>query len=127
MERLDKPSKRSEIKNIFMTRLQRLQKLRQDKQINAVANCPFCDGSKITPNGNLNDFYYQCQECTTTGPSGDSLESARLQWNKRENEDLAIGISFKCLSVIRGYAESGEPRSKALLMWLNIDEDERAY
>ena len=50
--------------------------------------CPFCGEDEMSLHeygfsSDDHDFYIQCKTCTTTGPNGDSIESAILQWNIR--------------------------------------------
>lgn len=50
--------------------------------------CPFCGEDEMSFYGyglssDEKDVYIQCNTCTTTGPNGDSIESAVLQWNTR--------------------------------------------
>lgn len=46
--------------------------------------CPFCGGTDIRVGSKVfDDTYYQCFDCTTTGPNGADMESATIQWNTR--------------------------------------------
>lgn len=48
--------------------------------------CPFCGECELQmcgpyPLDRQKEYFVQCQVCTCTGPSGDSKESAEIQWN----------------------------------------------
>lgn len=54
--------------------------------------CPFCGGRDIRPCGpygpdSERECFYQCHDCTTTGPNGADWESATLQWNTRNKPE----------------------------------------
>lgn len=50
--------------------------------------CPFCgERSDLCIIEDFEDEYYiHCECCNTIGPDGNSIESATIQWNKRESD-----------------------------------------
>ena len=49
--------------------------------------CPFCGESDIKEHDYRTsaspDVMHQCESCGSTGPGGETVELARLQWNTR--------------------------------------------
>ncbi len=64
---------------------------------NELQPCPFCGESEMQFSGPGGfgdpDCFWQCSTCTTTGPNGDSRESATIQWNKRELESQLAQVT----------------------------------
>lgn len=49
-----------------------------------LATCPFCGSSFITKCETSIDHAFECQDCSTVGPEGDTEDEARAKWNKRQ-------------------------------------------
>ena len=49
--------------------------------------CPFCGGKDLqVVNVYGEDYYVDCQTCTTCGPSADTYEEAIEAWNRRAED-----------------------------------------
>ena len=45
--------------------------------------CPFCGGSEIWINGDIEPKYVACRKCWAFGPSAPTVTQAAQRWNER--------------------------------------------
>ena len=61
--------------------------------------CPFCGGINLSVHGWADQYWVDCADCETEGPSGETMTEAIQAWNRRYTPSGKIDFDYEAEDV----------------------------
>ncbi|WP_461617074.1 Lar family restriction alleviation protein [Bradyrhizobium sp. 23AC] len=84
--------------------------------VQSLRRCPFCGGSEVWINGDIDPKFVVCKECSAFGPNAPTVKQAAERWNKRipPKAKTALRLSSSQSAAEQPGLERGGRRCRAL-------------